>query len=260
MVASHQTYDAEFFGPLFEIERRHFWFQTRNRVITTLVEQVVRPLPNGYRVLEVGCGTGNVLQPLAETCHAGTVVGMDLFAEGLHFARRRVPGAVVQGDLHHPPFRTAFEVIGLFDVLEHFEDDRRVLSDLATMLAPGGALILTVPAYRSLWSYFDVASHHARRYELADLGGKLEDAGLRVEYLSPYMVAAFPVLWGQRRLRFGKQEANAARAATVHDLRIVPIANEVFRWLCAWEPSAVAQHRTLPFGTSLIALARRRAE
>jgi hypothetical protein len=126
------------------------------------------------------------------------------------------------------------------------------------MLVPGGVLVLTVPAYRSLWSYFDVASHHARRYEPAGLREKLEAAGLQVEYVSPYMAAAFPVLWAQRRLRFSKQEADAARAATVHDLRIIPIASEVFRWLRAWKPAAVAQRRTLPFGTSLIALARRR--
>ena len=123
-------------------------------MITTLVTQIVAPLAPGYRVLEVGCGTGNVLQVLKDSCHDGTVIGMDLFMEGLHYARQRSTAPVVQGNIHQPPFNTPFEIIGLFDVLEHLDNDRQVLQDLYRSLAPGGTLLLTVPAHRTLWRLF----------------------------------------------------------------------------------------------------------
>jgi cyclopropane fatty-acyl-phospholipid synthase-like methyltransferase len=65
---SHQSYDPHYFKPLSAIEDRHFWFRARNQVIAGLVGQLTARLPAGYRVLEVGCGTGNVLRALEEAC------------------------------------------------------------------------------------------------------------------------------------------------------------------------------------------------
>src|SRR5690349_10563409 len=87
--ADHSSYEPAYFAQLFAIEDRHFWFRARNRVLGRLVAGLTRGLPPGYRVLEVGCGTGTVLHTLEQACPAGTVIGMDLFAEGLAFARRR---------------------------------------------------------------------------------------------------------------------------------------------------------------------------
>ena len=167
------------------------------------MDQLTRPLPPGYRVLEVGCGTGNVLRMLERHCRRGTVVGMDLFAEGLHYARQRTACGLVQGDVRTPPFGAAFDLIGLFDVLEHLPDDRQILADLHRMLVPGGHLLVTVPAHRALWSYFDEAAHHCRRYAAPDLRRKLVAAGYRVDYLTQYMAALFPLVWLGRRLAAG---------------------------------------------------------
>src|SRR4030095_3337719 len=94
----HESYDPAYFARLFSIEDRHFWFRARNRVIATVVAQLRTPLAPGYRVLEVGCGTGKVLKMLDGVCSDGIVTGMDLFGEGLHFARTRTSCALVQGD------------------------------------------------------------------------------------------------------------------------------------------------------------------
>ena len=85
----HCSYDRAYFEPLFAIEDRHFWFRTRNKVIATVVSQITANLVPGYRVLEVGCGTANVLRVLEQACPHGMVMGMDLFSEGLQYARRR---------------------------------------------------------------------------------------------------------------------------------------------------------------------------
>ncbi|HYN88796.1 MAG TPA: class I SAM-dependent methyltransferase, partial [Ardenticatenaceae bacterium] len=153
-------YDPQHFAPLFAIEDRHFWFRSRNRVIAAVARQLTADLNARYRVLEVGCGTGNVLRVLERVCARGTVMGMDLFAEGLSYARARTTCTLLQGDMRRPPFDAEFDLIGLFDVLEHLPDDVQVLRDLYAMLAPGGRLLMTVPAGPSLWSYFDEASGH----------------------------------------------------------------------------------------------------
>ncbi len=162
-VANH-GYDPQYFGLLFAVEDKHFWFRTRNRIIAALIHQIAFPPQSDCQILEVGCGTGNVLRILENGFPQGTVVGMDLFAEGLQYARRRTSCDLVQGDARKLPFCRQFDVIGLFDLLEHLPNDKQILHDLHCILKPHGILILTVPAHQSLWSDFDEMSHHRRRY------------------------------------------------------------------------------------------------
>ena len=163
-------YDPTFYETLYAAEDRHFWFRSRNRVIAALAAQAVAGLRLGYRVLELGCGDGNVIRFLQESCPDGLVVGMDLFGEGLQYAQRRGARLLVQADVAMAPFAEGFNVIGMFDVLEHIADDHVVLRQVFDLLSDGGTLLLTVPANQELWSYFDEASHHCRRYELGTAG------------------------------------------------------------------------------------------
>lgn len=262
--APFSGYDANYFARLFAIEDRHFWFRARNHVIATVVGQIVSTLPPGYRVLEAGCGTGNVLRVLQQTCARGVVVGMEPLDEGLRWARRRTTCPLVQGDVRRAPFRAPFHLIGLFDVLEHLPDDEKVLSDLYGLLAPRGTLVLTVPAYPFLWSYFDEASHHVRRYRPAELGRKLAGAGFEIEYFTPYMMSIFPLLWLKRRLSgFSRRPVGASDGRRIHELaagelRVTPILNGLLWFLLKPEWRLIARRRRLPFGTSLLAIVRKR--
>jgi SAM-dependent methyltransferase len=257
-----ESYAPSFFEALFKAEDRHFWFRARNEVIGSLVEQVVSSLSPGYRVLEVGCGTGNVLRMLEQKCPRGFVMGMDLFEEGLRFARQRISCPLIAGDAGKPPFAVQFDLIGMFDVLEHLEDDQRVLADLNRMLVPGGALLLTVPAHPELWSYFDVAACHCRRYRLEELRQKLSARGFEITYITEFMTALFPLAWVKRRL-FVSQRAIAAPATqrdrdlALRELRIVPLLNGLMLLLLSLEIKWIARRRRLPLGTSILAVARK---
>jgi len=255
-----ESYDPHFFSPLFAAEDRHFWFQSRNQVIGEMARQITGGLAPGYMALEVGCGTGNVLRVLEDACSTGSVTGMDLFPEGLRYARQRTDCPLVAGDMLTPPFNDGrFALIGLFDVLEHLSDDDKVLRHLAKMLSADGALLLTVPAYPQLWSYFDEAAHHCRRYRPADLEERLVGAGYCVEYLTPYMATLFPLIWATRKLgsRAGQHSQEDLREMVSSDLRIVPGLNGMLRWWLAGELPLIRRRWQLPFGTSLLAVARK---
>ena len=254
-------YDPEHYSSLVRVEDHHFWFRARNHAIRALTSRICAAYVQGYRVLEVGCGTGNVLRHLEEVCRNGFVVGMDLYGEGFRFARQRTQCPLVQADASQPPFGCKFHLIGMFDVIEHVPDDFRLLRDTYELLAPGGALIVTVPAHMSLWSYFDEVSKHCRRYEKDELRSRLTGAGFSVEFLSEYMCSIAPLVWLKRRILAKRRHDAILSVDVVRDeLRISPLLNAVLSLLTGLEVRWLRRRRRLPFGASLIAIARRRAD
>jgi SAM-dependent methyltransferase len=249
-------YDPAHFAPLVAVEDRHFWFRARNRIISMLARQAVAEFAAGYRVLEVGCGDGNVLRFLEEACPDGLVVGMDYFLEGLVYARGRCSCPLVQGDLKIPPFGKTFHLIGIFDVLEHLPDDRQVLRDLWRILDAKGKLLLTVPADPALWSAFDEAAGHCRRYRKGELEEKLAECGYKVEYLTPYMAGIYPLVWLSRRFSHGSGPDERARAVE-RDLRVVPVLNGMLSMVLSQELRWIRRRQSLRTGTSLLAVARK---
>jgi SAM-dependent methyltransferase len=182
------------------------------------------------------------------------LVGLDPFREGLLNARSSTMAEWVQGDVMALPFRQHFDAVGLFDVMEHLEEERPVLEAAHRVLRPGGLLLVTVPANESLWSYFDVLACHKRRYGKEQLRERLVDAGFEIQFLSYYMAVTFPILLMWRRL--ARTLASASAQSGAADLRVYPIANELLFWVLSIKRH-VLLWRGLPFGTSLIAVARR---
>lgn len=255
-----ETYDPAHLPLLAVAEDRHFWFRARNQMIRWVLERDARNWPARCRVLEVGCGTGKVLPELQRSYPRGSVIGMELFAEGLRLSRRRHAGGLVQADLRDAPFNAVFHVIGLFDVLEHLPDDREALRKLRALLIPAGTLVITVPAHQWLWSSFDEEVHHVRRYSRADLENVLKDAGFDVEFMTEFMMATLPFVWLNRRVLPVLRWARGRRAAATvlnSELRIYPGLNGLLTWLLTQEAKVLRRTGWLPCGTSLLAVARR---
>src|SRR5213078_89565 len=93
-------------------------------------------------------------------------------------ARARQAGEVISGSVLQMPFASAsFDLAVCLDVLEHLEDDRAALAELRRVVAPGGSLLVTVPAYQWLWSGHDVINHHCRRYTRRSMQRAAERSG-----------------------------------------------------------------------------------
>ena len=260
-VVSESRYPGEqdIFDKLFEAEDHHFWFRARNRIIAAAVSRATGSLSPGYRVLEIGCGTGNVLRVLERNAGSDRVIGMDLFSGGFKYARQRTDCALIQGDMYRLPFTIPFDVIGMFDVIEHLADDLMALRQVHRALKSGGKLLLTVPAHKKLWSYADEAAGHYRRYEADILAQVLRSAGFEIEYLTEYMVAILPLLWFKRKLytQLAPRTQMKPKELFLEELRITPVLNEVLRWILDQEAIFVRVGCKLPFGTSLLVIARK---
>jgi SAM-dependent methyltransferase len=144
----------------------HFWCRRRFEVFQKLAGGMLRP---GTRVAEIGCGNG-VLQRQIEDAYDLAPAGFDLHEDALRHNMSRHSGVYCY-DIHDraPEFAAAFEVILMFDVLEHIEDQDSFLDSARFHLAGGGSIVVNVPALQWLYSPYDRVQGHQRRYSLTEL-------------------------------------------------------------------------------------------
>jgi len=257
------SFPETYFEKLYQIEDRHFWFRARQVIVSALTEQITADFPQEYRVMEIGCGTGNLLKTLESTCHNGVVFGLDLFWEGLAFAQQRTAAGLIQARAECMPFcNRQFDLIGMFDVLEHLENDEAILSSIQEMLRPGGKLLLTVPAHGNLWSSTDLIAHHQRRYEPSDLTDKLIKNGFSVEYISECMQVLYPLAKLRRKApilleSLSENEEKKTRKRFSQELAILPVLNEIAFQLLKMELKQIKQRKPIARGTSIIAIAQK---
>ena len=238
--------DAAYTAVHIEEDREHWWFRGRLAVLHSVLGRALPSRP--VRILELGCGTGNVLGTLA---HLGQAVGMevnaDLRAVAVSSGLDVRPGALPNDTVVDPGWA---DLVLLLDVVEHLEDDAAALRAAHRALRPGGLLLVTVPAYGWLWSSHDVMLGHRRRYTARRLRDLARAAGFRVERTSYFNPLLSPVV---ALVRLSKR----ARGDESHDLRRPAAAiNRALASVFAFERHLLALV-PLPFGSSLFLLARR---
>lgn len=197
------SYPPEVFASLARLEANSFWFRSRSRLIEWALATY---LPQARSFLEVGCGTGFVLAGLRARRPDLQLAGTDLHVEGLRIARERLPRLpLVQTDACHLPFAPHYDAVGIFDVLEHIDDDRRVLGEIFSITRPGGGLLITVPQHPFLWSAMDDLAYHRRRYTRGELIEKVSTAGFRITRVSSFVSFLLPAMFAAR---FGRRHAS----------------------------------------------------
>lgn len=154
---------------------------SRERLILREIRDALAP---GVALLDVGCGDGHLLSLVRDRFPQVRLRGVD-FAEGaLADTPASLRERIVVGDITNlaaclPGER--FEVVVCSEVLEHVDDPQAVLRAIASVLAPRGLVVVTVPGGMRYWSDLDVAAGHCRRFEHDELGAQLAAAGLDVE-------------------------------------------------------------------------------
>jgi SAM-dependent methyltransferase len=189
--------DRAVYDRMAEIDRDHWWFVGRRKIIRALIERF-RPRKGQLSILEVGCGTGSNIALLQEF---GTVDAIEPDDHARAFSEQRTGIAIKGGYLPNVPLEDGrYDLIVLLDVLEHIPDDHGALESLRSKLAPGGRLLLTVPAMPSMWSGHDVAHHHQRRYTAKTLEAVVKGAGFRTIHRGAFNSLLLPLIVAIRAL------------------------------------------------------------
>jgi ubiquinone/menaquinone biosynthesis C-methylase UbiE len=243
-----EPYDAALFEALASVEPESFWFRARNRLIVSTLR---RHFPEGRSLLEVGCGTGFVLEALREAFPDWRLVGCEVYEAGLQVARARLSGVeLLQADARALPWRDELDVVGAFDVLEHVEEDEAVLAEMHAASRQG--IILLVPQHPRLWSAMDDVAHHVRRYSRRDLVAKVRTAGFRVEQATSFVSSLLPAMVLSRVAR----RVSAKSYDPVAELQPGRL-NGVFERILDGERRLIERGVSLPAGGSLLIVGRK---
>ena len=174
-----------------ELEDRHWWFRGRRRIFFHLLDNTLVHSSN-RRILDVGCGVGGMLEGLQRY---GTTWGVDLNGEMIGQCRARGFNHVLVASATELPMHSAtFDLVTLFDCLEHIEDEEAALSEAWRVLTPDGLLLVSVPAYQFLYAQNDRLAHHQRRYTLSALRSKIRSTGFEVVHTSYINFWLFPII------------------------------------------------------------------
>jgi SAM-dependent methyltransferase len=242
------TYEVEA-----QVERDHWWFRGRRRLLARLIDKLEPALPAGARVLDVGCGTGANGPVLAEAGRTAYGIDMSPVPLGLAGTGERGHAARLRGDAGHLPFADkSFDMVVALDVLEHIADDAAAAGELLRVLRPGGVLIAFVPALQWLWGLQDDVSHHLRRYHRPQFGALLGAAGFSVERLTYFNTLLLPPIAAARFAMKVRPPAIASENQVGG-----PLANRILGQIFALETPWLSRF-DLPIGVSLAAVARRR--
>ena len=198
------------------------------------------------RILEIGCGSGALLQDLQ---HYGTAVGLDVAAPALANCRERGLDCVSLADVAALPFADEqFNVVIAIDVLEHVEDDAAAIREINRVTKKGGKVILTVPAFQMLWSRRDVQCHHHRRYLRDDFRTRVRKGGFKVlksTYIN--LPLFFPLFMMVKAGRLSSKQAPSIRM----DYALVPPPiNRILSRVVEYE-AKMLRRISLPIGSSI---------
>jgi SAM-dependent methyltransferase len=240
-----------------ENELNHWWFRGREAILRALVGQWARERGEAVppRILNVGCATGRSSEWLTEF---GPVESIEYDADCAAAARKLTGLPIQQGSAEDLQYDTgSFDLVTAFDVLEHIEQHVTAVLEMQRVCAPGGLVLVTVPAFQWLWSEHDEVNQHFRRYrreEVTALFGGSDWTG-RIAGSSYFNYRLFPMVAGVRIChRVLRHFVPGKREAATSDFsrdRGNPCAGWLFRIFASEAPVLATRRNRFPFGSSI---------
>jgi len=248
---NREEYDRMYF-----LEGTYWWFQGRLRIIKRVLEAYLPIKPRRGRVLDVGCGTGLMLDEFK----SWSPVGLDFSGAALKYCRQRGLNQILRGDVTNLPIDSnSIDLILALDLMEHVDRHDLMIREFHRVLKPGGCLMATVPAHPNLWSDHDIALHHFRRYTRGSLRALLKHGGLKPLKFSYAITFTYPAIVLFRRIQQwyqGLRGGKRREGAKAHLIALPRPLNALLTHILHLEAALLAR-MNLPFGVTLVTLARK---
>lgn len=243
-----QAMGTDHLKELIDLEDSYWWHRAKRELVLSLVKE---HFPAPGRVLEGGIGSSRTLIELQKCGYK--VAGLDIMPEAVAHAHARGLDDVQEHNLMEPwPVEPqSLNAVLLLDVIEHISDPIRVLEHATSALAPGGGVIITVPAYQWLYGDWDRELGHYRRYSRYDFKRQVSKAGLTIEKLGFWNSFTLPPAMAIRSYQkcFPKD-----RPASFP--RVSPTTNQLLGWMAAKERQLM-KYITVPCGLSLVGVCKK---
>jgi 2-polyprenyl-3-methyl-5-hydroxy-6-metoxy-1,4-benzoquinol methylase len=247
----------DLYSEMYRQEEYYWWHVGKRKIVKTLLKKynlLENPLA---RILDVGCGTGMILKEISSQ---GEVWGLDNDEQALKFCRKRGLRFLKKANLQQKlPFEDqSFDVILCLDVLEHLKNEDLSISEFRRLLKPKGMLVITVPAYPALWSYWDEISGHQRRYSPKTLVDLLKRNNFQVTKLSYFNFFVFlPVVLIRIFKSILGKKAKSRGDYTSDFIELPVFLNNFLLFLAEIERAAIIKIN-IPAGLSLVCLGRKK--
>lgn len=245
------NYNASGLDTLIRYESKHFWLRARRALILRLFNKYIT---HDQKIIEVGAGTGSVAGMLAANSYTDISAG-EIYIKGLHYASTNGITKLFQFDILRTPFKNHFDAVGIFDVLEHFEDDVLALRNIYDMLKEKGTVIATVPAYQWLWSQDDTMAGHKRRYSHGSIKTLFSKCGFEIMEIRGFFISILPLLI-IRKIIHGDRATDKNRAITIDCFKLNPVLNTILYYISQFENIILSKTKT-PIGGSISIVARK---
>lgn len=244
---------------LYELEDSFWWFAGMREITAALLDPVT-PCPTHRAILDAGCGTGGMMSWLARYAGNGRVAGIDLSPAALDFCRLAGHRTVAQASVTSLPFPDeTFDLVTSFDVLVQLAgagSDDLALREIRRVLKPGGMTFVRVAAYEWMKSSHDTALDTQHRYSLAEIIGKVKDAGFDVRRATHANSLLMPVAIFQRQVlkRIGLASGSDVKPLPAPLRWLNPLLTAALRAEARWLTRPQAR---LSFGLSAICVAQK---
>jgi SAM-dependent methyltransferase len=160
----------DYYKEYYELERNHWWFVAREKILSNYIHKLLHleKLPHtNLNILNVGCGPGRSSEYLSKF---GRVTSIEYDKFCCEFASEKTGLEIINGSITALPFKNnTFDLVCAFDVIEHVEDDQLAVNELKRVTKNNALVLITVPAFMSLWSHHDVINHHFKRYKIKEV-------------------------------------------------------------------------------------------
>ena len=235
---------------LAEVEDTMWWFQALRKNVLALMERFTSR--SSGPILDAGCGTGGVLRAVRSLYDASPLYGIDVFEGAVARTAATTSAHVAVASVNALPFPSAYfkSILSLDVICQRGVEPARALREFHRCLAPGGIVIIQVPAYMWLWGYHDVQCQTAQRFTRPRLQSLLGEHGFEPCFATYWNSALLPLLAVRRKL--------LPRTRTKSDVAAYPAPlDAIFKAIVSWDCNLIRRGIEVPFGSSVLMVAQK---